>query len=416
MDDNDSRVETRWPPGFTANPLRLVRRSQSWKAGLWSLALAITAIPLLVVSLLLLPWLPLIGRTVDFFACSAARWMGESFTRRSPRKWFDWPQFVNLIFQILLSIIAFCITMAFFVPFVLLLVIPFFTFSESDPRFNIGPLVITNPVLIFPASWSLALVFLLVFLYLAWAVSSASVYSVFTTNTANREELAHLERSRVVLLDAFTGERSRIERELHDGVQQYLTALKLNVATAELLASKQTTNTTDTDPRLHDALKEANHNAHRALESLRSTVRGIYPQVLQDKGLAGALQELIAHSGITGVLKEKFSGGRDAQLSATSALLLYHCAAEGLTNAVHHGSAGQVAISLHYSPHEVSMRIDDDGCGPGQFTKEGTGISGLRERASALGGTVKFDLSPDFPGARMQMTLPRSLNSKEPRS
>ncbi|MEL4211566.1 sensor histidine kinase, partial [Corynebacterium bovis] len=196
-------------------------------------------------------------------------------------------------------------------------------------------------------------------------------------------------------------------------------------------------------------LAQAQLNARRASEALRATVRGLYPQVLRDRGLGDALRELVAHSGLDGGVEETAAPGADGSLAATPALLLYHCAAEGVTNAVRHGQARRVGLRVRYGRDAVTLTLDDDGsglapagtgraptvpgggdCGGGDegagragrgagvtpigddgtrsaAGPPGTGIAGLRERAAVLGGTVRVGPSRRYPGASLEMTLPR---------
>lgn len=227
-------------------------------------------------------------------------------------------------------------------------------------------------------------------------------------------------RSRDILIDSFSGERHRIERELHDGPQQHLTALKLNLAAARIAK----------DPEgLKAALDAADENAAQALAQLRGVVRGIAPQVLYDNGLVSAVEELIAHSGVTVALNRDL-GSEDAPdigpLDETTALLAYHCVAEGLTNATRHGGADKVEVSItanELAPAMVSplrtltVRVQDNGRGLAEPSEEerrgvgkrapGTGVAGLRERAVALGGTVELRrASGGEGGAELRMDLP----------
>lgn len=165
------------------------------------------------------------------------------------------------------------------------------------------------------------------------------------------------------------------------------------------------------------ALEDAEHNASQALRALRATVRGIAPQVLFDRGLIAALEELIAHAGVDAALHVE---GSSQELDETMALLAYHCVAEALTNATKHGEAQHVNVRVAFS-NRLRVSITDDGVGfiesPSMDLRhlDGTGIAGLRERAAALGGTVKFQNTKDGegsvenePGAQLILELPLS--------
>lgn len=253
---------------------------------------------------------------------------------------------------------------------VVFFIAPFFT-----DRFNLGSLVIENRALAIVVSWTFGCLCLLVLIF---GAKFLTFLSVSTTRLALESD------ARATLIDAFSGERRRIERELHDGPQQYLTALKLNLAAAKR---------GDTA-----ALDAADHNASLALSALRDTVRGIAPQVLFDNGLIAALEELLVHSGLETTLECK---GEERSLDETSALLAYHCVAKGLTNAVKHGEATAATVKLDYR-EGIKISITDNG--HGLTAGEGTGIAGLEERAIALGGSVELEGTDQ--GARLRMELP----------
>ena len=232
--------------------------------------------------------------------------------------------------------------------------------------------------------------------------------STSLTRLALSPSAEELAASRSTLIDAFSGERRRIERELHDGPQQYLTALKLNLAAAKLQAP----------PEAQPALADAEHNASLALASLRATVRGIAPQVLFDAGLIPALDELLAHSGLETELHVE---GAERSVDETTALLAYHAVAEALTNASKHGAATQAIVTVAFG-QTLRLGIVDNGTGPcpgpgadldptdKELAGTGTGLAGLRERAAALGGTVSFAAAHDAAagelGGRLQVELP----------
>lgn len=369
----------------------------------WTFVLAVVAIPLLLASIVLLPWLPLVARIADELGATGARWMGVPVHRRRAGRWFDWQKFVHHACQLVLSLLAFVVEAIGATAVLSLLVMPLISLFRPDLEFTLGWWTTSWFPGVLAASWGFAIVFVVALAYLSWLIAGAAAYSTSATNAPTREDLLRLEESRAALIDAFTGERSRIERELHDGVQQYLSALQLNIATAELKAADS--------PELAEPLKQAKLNARSALEALRQVIRGIYPQVLADRGLVEALRELLAHSGVDGELQTDIEPGAGTEISATPALLLYHCAAEGLTNAVRHGGAGRVDIAVRFSRSTVDIFVDDDGAGLSQAwldAKSGTGVAGLRERASALGGNATLAASSRLGGAHLRMELPVS--------
>lgn len=401
----------RWPAGFDIRPWRFLTRLPVWRALVWTLLLAVLFLPCFVAAVVLLPWLPLSARASDVVGRTGARWMRVAVPRRRVGRWFDWPQAVDLVAQLVLAFAAFVLTLSLGVVTVFLAGIPFFYRESQDGVLSFGFWETGWPPAVFGVCWLLTFLGALVFLYASWLLTGCSVAATVLSNTPAQDRVADLTRSRAVLTDAFTGERRRIERELHDGPQQYLTALQLNVATAELTATR--------GGDISAELADIRVNARQALDALRTTVRGIYPQVLADKGLIAALQELTAHAGVDSrVVDERTPDSR--QLTDTPALLLYHCAAEGMTNAVRHGSATAVQVTVRDSDGpgagagSTVLTVDDNGSGlsespaaPGSGSTDSTGIAGLRERAATLGGTLSLSSSPDAAWTtRLEMRLP----------
>ena len=397
------------------------------KANGWSLVLGILALPGLVISVLMLPWIPLVARAAESIGRYGATWMGVDIPPRRANRWFDWQQFYHLLLQLLICVA--CFANWVFVGFIagVLVVAPFIPQAE----FNIGEWSTDNRPLIFVVCWLAAAVLLVLLVGLNRLLVKASISLTRLALSPSAQELA---ASRATLIDAFSGERRRIERELHDGPQQYLTALKLNLAAAKL----------QSPPEAQQALADAEHNATQALSSLRATVRGIAPQVLFDDGLIPALEELLAHSGLDAELHVE---GAERAIGETTALLAYHAVAEALTNASTHGAATAATVSISFGD-DLHLSIRDNGSGgfstgvgpsasdPAHSrvgadtsadatvgtsadatagtntgkpagTTGGTGLAGLRERAAALGGSVDFSPAhEEGQGATLTISLP----------
>lgn len=347
------------------------------KACAWGLLLGVLCIPTLVISVLMLPWIPLVGRAAEFVGRLGAKWMGVEIPPRRADRWFDWQQFYHLVLQLLISAACFTAWTALGFTAGVLVIAPFVPKAE----FSVGEWSTSNRPLIFFTCWLAAAVLVALLVGLNRLLVLASTTLTRLALSPSAEELA---ASRATLIDAFSGERRRIERELHDGPQQYLTALKLNLAAAKLQAPSQA----------QQALTDAEHNASLALASLRATVRGIAPQVLFDDGLIPALDELLAHSGLETTLRVE---GAESSIDETTALLAYHAVAEALTNASKHGAATEAAVMVAFRDM-LRLEIVDNGTGPtdkepdgeSAAVDSGTGLAGLRERAAALGGTVTF--------------------------
>lgn len=397
-----------WPKGFHGAPWRLVSAKQTWRAVASSVLLGLAALPTLIACIVMLPWIPLIARVVAAGARRLAAWLKVDVTPRTGNRWFDWQELYHLIIQLLLAAAALVVCGTSIILDAALIIVPFVTDKVQGGAVSIGTWHTSNPVVVLAICWPLAALILMVLAYASWLIAGASAASCALLLSPSAEEIAQLEASRATLIDAFSGERKRIERALHDGPQQHLTALKLNLAAAELTLS----HSRDADPTLITALQSAQHNAALALRELRATVRATSPQVLYDLGVRAAVDELLAHSGLDTTLKV---AGSERALGETHALLAYHCVAEGLTNASKHGGASAVTVELDWHhPTRLAIAVSDNGAGPNEFKSDAaaTGIAGLRERAKALGGTVTFGASRlgrnshGGPGATLRMTLP----------
>uniref|UniRef100_UPI0025D6D972 histidine kinase dimerization/phosphoacceptor domain-containing protein n=1 Tax=uncultured Corynebacterium sp. TaxID=159447 RepID=UPI0025D6D972 len=220
-----------WPPGFDRRLWRFLMRLPVWRSLLWTLLLAVLFLPSLIITVILLPWLPLSARAADLLGHISARWMKVQVPTRRVNRWFDWRQTVELITQLFLGLAAFVLTCSVGVFTVVVAAVPFIFRDSVDGNLDLVFWSTTWPPAVFMVCWAMAVIGLLAYLYLAWAITGCSVAATVASNTTTDAEVAELTRSRAVLADAFTGERRRIERELHDGAQQYLTALQLNVAT-----------------------------------------------------------------------------------------------------------------------------------------------------------------------------------------
>jgi signal transduction histidine kinase len=184
-----------------------------------------------------------------------------------------------------------------------------------------------------------------------------------------------LRRSRVGLVDAFETERRRIERDLHDGVQQRLVALTVTLGRAELDVP---------DGAGLTLVREAHRQAEGALEELRSTVRGIHPRVLADHGLAAAVHEIADRSPVP-VHTEINLPCRLPPAVETAA---YFVVSESLTNVVRHAGARSAQVHAWTRDGRLVLTVVDDGRG-GAAIGAGTGLAGLAIRLEALDGGLQ---------------------------
>ena len=187
-----------------------------------------------------------------------------------------------------------------------------------------------------------------------------------------------LRASRQRLVAAQDQERRRLERNLHDGAQQQLVALKVRLGIAEKLA--------DSDPgRAQQAIADAKADTDDALENLRALARGIYPPLLAEKGLALAL-EAHARRALLPITVAADGIGRYSQdLEAT----VYFCCLEALQNAQKYARATQATISLVQSDGHVRFSVSDDGVGfDATTTTRGAGLQNMEDRLEAVGGAL----------------------------
>lgn len=213
-----------------------------------------------------------------------------------------------------------------------------------------------------------------------------------------RERAVVLTESRTAVVSAADIERRRIERDLHDGAQQRLVALGVELGVARRLAAK--------DPEhAVAALELAHREIKETLAELRDLVRGIHPAVLADRGLDAALSALAGRSPVP--VRVEVAGDL-APASAAAQAAAYFVVAEALTNVAKHAGAESVDVRARLVPdeHPTRLRVEvrDDGRG-GAEASSGGGLDGLRGRVAALDGTFELD-SPPGAGTRLTVEVP----------
>jgi signal transduction histidine kinase len=208
-----------------------------------------------------------------------------------------------------------------------------------------------------------------------------------------RGELAarvgELERSRARVVDAAEQERRRIERDLHDGAQQRLVALAMNLGRAKARY--------DQDPEAARALiDEAHADAKQALAELRDLARGLHPAVLADRGLDAALSGLAARSPVPVIVEVDPGGGSTSRPSQVVEAIAYFVVAEALTNIAKHSRATRAAVVVRRRDGLLRIVVTDDGVGGADGTR-GTGLRGLADRVSGVDGRLFVDSPPGGP-------------------
>lgn len=260
-----------------------------------------------------------------------------------------------------------------------------------------------------PDHWWLPLLLivlgLFVFAYVNGVIAGASASLSKMVLSPRPEEyerkLAQLSQSRSTIVDSFETERRRIERNLHDGVQQELVNISLRLGLAEMEA-KNLVGTGHPAQNLHTQVAQSKADLNHALETLRNTVRGIYPAVLEDHGLHAALEELAHHTLVPTTLYYQVR----EPLSPEVQRVAYYTANEAVTNTLKHTSASLIQIAVWNSIDKLILEVTDNG-GGGADPAHGTGLAGLRERAETLGGSVTVESQP---GASSTITLALPLH------
>ncbi len=204
-----------------------------------------------------------------------------------------------------------------------------------------------------------------------------------------------LQNSRQRLVTSQDNERRRLERNLHDGAQQSLVSVALQLQ----LASAQT------DPEAHAAgLAAASQQLRTAISELRELAHGIHPAILTERGLAPAIGSLATRCPIP----VEVDGALTRRLPATIEATLYFVVAEALTNVVKYAHAKRVTLTLRDNGNAVEITVADDGVG-GADLKKGTGITGLTDRLAVLHGELSLD-SPPGAGTRLICRVPVHLS------
>ncbi|HWH00886.1 MAG TPA: histidine kinase [Pilimelia sp.] len=207
--------------------------------------------------------------------------------------------------------------------------------------------------------------------------------------------VATLARSRADLVEAADAERRRIERDLHDGMQQRLVALAMNLGLARASFP-------DAPDPVRDALARSHDDAKQALAELRAVVRGLYPAVLDDRGLDAALSGIVARSPVPARLAVDLHRRPPAQVEAVA----YFVVAESLANVAKHARASRVdvRVALPAGGDRLRVSVTDDGRG-GARPERGTGLRGLAQRVASVDGSLRVD-SPDGGPTTILVELP----------
>ncbi len=206
--------------------------------------------------------------------------------------------------------------------------------------------------------------------------------------TERKQAEAELRASRARLVEVADTERRRIQRNLHDGAQQRITAVLLGLGRLR------------DSPEEHAALIEvAIDELAAGLEEIRQLASGLHPAVLSERGLAKALEALALRTPIPIDLHVDVQPALSEQLEATA----YYVVAEGLANAQKHADASRLAVRAYDTSTTLVVEVIDDGVGGADV--DGSGLRGLSDRVEALGGTLALN-SPTGGGTQLLAHIP----------
>jgi PAS domain S-box-containing protein len=206
--------------------------------------------------------------------------------------------------------------------------------------------------------------------------------------TERKRAEAELRASRARLVEVADAERQRIQRNLHDGAQQRLTAVLLSLA------------------RMREAPEESNQLLDAAIDELalglqeiRELASGLHPSVLSERGLNSALAALVIRAPLPVELQVTLQGRLPDQVEAAG----YYVVAEGLANVHKHAGASGIVVRVAGEGERLLVEVLDDGIGGAD--REGEGLRGLSDRVEALGGTLALE-SPPGAGTRLRAEIP----------
>ena len=223
-------------------------------------------------------------------------------------------------------------------------------------------------------------------------VRAAASATLLAVENGNLE--GELRASRARIIEAGTAERRRIERDLHDGTQQRLVSLRIDLT----LAGERLTRSEE-----RAMLERLGGQVEDAIEELRGVAHGIYPPVLGDRGVGAAVSAVARSSAMPIRVADEWRARRSEVVETT----VYFCCLECLQNAAKHAGRGVSAIvSLSEADGRVGFSVEDDGAGFDPETVErGNGLTNLADRVAAVGGTLKID-SANGHGTRVTANIP----------
>ena len=372
----------------------------------FSTAITLIGIPVLVGSVYAWRWLAelerrLIGRLVGVEIPSpyrpdpvGGRWWTRFAARLAdPATWKD---LAFLLLQLPLGILSFSITVSVFGFGLRMLLAPFYfePFADGDWISWLNVDTLGQALALVP----LGALILLIGIPALGALGRLYGWLAVQLLGSNADpeltaQVTELQDARSRIIAAADDERRRIERDLHDGAQQRLVALALNLRMAEQRAI-------DGDPTAVDLIRGAGEEANLALKELRDLARGIHPAILTNRGLPAALQDLASRA----TLPVEVVASPDERLPGAVEAAAYFVVSECLANISKHAGAEEATVAVSARDGVVTVEVSDDGVG-GAELNGGTGMQGLADRVGALNGSLAVD-SPPGVGTRVTAVIP----------
>jgi signal transduction histidine kinase len=210
---------------------------------------------------------------------------------------------------------------------------------------------------------------------------------------ANADATEQLAASRARIVEAGDAERRRLERNLHDGAQQRLVSVALDLRLIRATVEK--------DPqKAAEQLTATQEQLARGLDELRELARGIHPAVLTERGLGPALESLVERAPVPVEITEL----PDERLAGPVEAAAYYVVAEAITNVAKYAQATRATVGVRRADGNATVTVEDDGIG-GADPDRGSGLRGLADRVAALNGQLEVDSAP-AQGTRVSARIP----------
>lgn len=314
---------------------------------------------------------------------------------RSPGRWRE---LLYLLLRLPVSAVLVGLTLVSWAGSLALVTLPAYVGRLPQDRVSFGAFDVGDDA----SKWVVCLVGVVALVQLApWVTTSLAAADLSFARsllahgqpTEIERKVAGLESSRVAAVDSAEAERRRIERDLHDGAQQRLIAAAMDLGVARERLPH--------DPDGGLALVAGAHEEVKAaLRELRDLVRGIHPVILEDRGLDAALSAVVARSPVPVHLAVH----ADPRPSPAVESAAYFIVSEALTNVTRHSGATAAWVQIDREQDRLRLVVTDDGQG-GADPARGTGLAGLAERVSAIGGSMSLQ-SPQGGPTRIEVELP----------